>query len=162
MNVAIPFSRRSSWPRDQTQVSCTAGRFFTVWAAREAQSVERSIQRHVTWKWSYHLVSIKTLGLDGMPCFVFQWMHCEKSLLFVCISLIIIVRPTHKPLQNSMEKKKREQMWGHTASCFEHVFVFVHCTLVHLCYDRVPRGGESEGPRRKSEGSPCAGTLLPA
>ena len=40
--------------------------------------------------------------------------------------------------------------------------MLVHCTLVHLCYDRVPRGGESEGPRSESEGSPCAGTLLPA
>ena len=28
--VAIPFSRGSSRPRDQTQVSHTAGRFFTV------------------------------------------------------------------------------------------------------------------------------------
>ena len=28
--VAIPFSRRSSQPRNQTQVSCVAGRFFTV------------------------------------------------------------------------------------------------------------------------------------
>ena len=27
--VAISFSRGSSWPRDQTQVFCTAGRFFT-------------------------------------------------------------------------------------------------------------------------------------
>ena len=36
--VAIPFSRGSSQPRDQTQISCIAGRFFTVWAAREAQS----------------------------------------------------------------------------------------------------------------------------
>ena len=27
--VAFPFSRGSSQPRDQTQVSCTAGRFFT-------------------------------------------------------------------------------------------------------------------------------------
>ena len=26
--VAMSFSRGSSWPRDQTQVSCTAGRFF--------------------------------------------------------------------------------------------------------------------------------------
>ena len=34
---AILFSRGSSWLRDQTQVSCTAGRFFTVWATREAQ-----------------------------------------------------------------------------------------------------------------------------
>jgi len=35
--VAIPFSRGSYWPRDRTQVSCIAGRFFTVWATREVQ-----------------------------------------------------------------------------------------------------------------------------
>ena len=34
--VAFPFSRRSSQPRDQTQVSRIAGRFFTRWATREA------------------------------------------------------------------------------------------------------------------------------
>ena len=34
--LAIPFSRASFWPRDQTWVSCIAGRFFTVWATREA------------------------------------------------------------------------------------------------------------------------------
>ena len=31
---AIPFSRGSSRPRDQTQVSCIAGRLFTIWATR--------------------------------------------------------------------------------------------------------------------------------
>ena len=30
--VAIPFARRSSQPRDQTQVSWVAGRFDTIWA----------------------------------------------------------------------------------------------------------------------------------
>ena len=35
--VAFPFSRGSSEPRDQTQVSRTADRFFTSWATREAQ-----------------------------------------------------------------------------------------------------------------------------
>ena len=35
--VAIPFSRESSLPRDWTQVSHIAGRFFTIWATREAQ-----------------------------------------------------------------------------------------------------------------------------
>ena len=35
--VAISFSRGSSKPRDQIQVSHTAGRFFTIWATREAQ-----------------------------------------------------------------------------------------------------------------------------
>ena len=34
--VAMPFSRGSSPPRDQTWVSCIAGRFFTVWATKEA------------------------------------------------------------------------------------------------------------------------------
>ena len=34
--VAISLSRESSQPNNQTQVSHTAGRFFTVWATREA------------------------------------------------------------------------------------------------------------------------------
>ena len=38
--VAYPFSRGSSWPRNRTRVSCTAGRFFTNWAIREAQGWE--------------------------------------------------------------------------------------------------------------------------
>ena len=33
--VAIPFSRGSTLPWDWTQVSCIAGRFFTIWAIRE-------------------------------------------------------------------------------------------------------------------------------
>ena len=33
--VAMPSSRASSQPRDQTQVSCIAGGFFTVWATKE-------------------------------------------------------------------------------------------------------------------------------
>ena len=35
--VPFPFSQGSSQPRDQIQVSCIAGRFFTSWATREAQ-----------------------------------------------------------------------------------------------------------------------------
>ena len=35
--VAIPFPRGSSQPWDRTRVSCIAGRFFTIWATREAQ-----------------------------------------------------------------------------------------------------------------------------
>ena len=36
--IAISFSRGSSQPRDQTRVFCFAGRFFTLWATREAHS----------------------------------------------------------------------------------------------------------------------------
>ena len=39
--VAFPFSRSSSQPRDQTQVSCIAGSFFTSWARRETSKNHR-------------------------------------------------------------------------------------------------------------------------
>ena len=35
--LAISFSRGSSQPRDWTQVSCIAGRYFTLWATREVK-----------------------------------------------------------------------------------------------------------------------------
>ena len=36
--AAMPSSRGSSWPRDQTWVSCITGRHFTVWATRKVQA----------------------------------------------------------------------------------------------------------------------------
>ena len=41
--VAISFSRRSSWSRDQTQVSCIAGRCFTLWASGETPKMPLSL-----------------------------------------------------------------------------------------------------------------------
>ena len=38
--AAVSFSMGSSQPRDQTRVSCIADRRFTVWATREACSLE--------------------------------------------------------------------------------------------------------------------------
>ena len=37
--VTFPFSRESSQPRDWTQVSCIAGKFFTSWATKKAHTV---------------------------------------------------------------------------------------------------------------------------
>ena len=46
--VAIPFSRGPSQSRDQTQVSWIAGRFFTIWATREAPG-NFPLFRKITW-----------------------------------------------------------------------------------------------------------------
>ena len=46
--VAIPFSNGSSWPRDWTQVFCTAGRFFTVWALNSIISAKALFSNKVT------------------------------------------------------------------------------------------------------------------
>ena len=45
--VAVPFSRESSQPRNQTQVSCTAGGFFTIWATREAQATLKYMSKMI-------------------------------------------------------------------------------------------------------------------
>ena len=53
--VAFPFSRGSSQPRDQTQVSRIAGRFFTSWATREGpqQNSEDSFYSFLCFIWLF-------------------------------------------------------------------------------------------------------------
>ena len=46
--VAIPFSRGSSRPKGQTLVSWIAGRFFTIWATREAQRTVIKVKIMIT------------------------------------------------------------------------------------------------------------------
>ena len=60
--VAISFSRGSSWPRDQTQVICIAGRFFTSWigdGVKQNLGVKACVLKHIA-----HLVDSVTLA-DG-------------------------------------------------------------------------------------------------
>ena len=47
-NGAFPFSKGSSQPRDQTQVSSTAGGFFTNWATREALCLKENFKCKMT------------------------------------------------------------------------------------------------------------------
>ena len=49
--VAISFSRGSSWPRDQTQVSHIAGRRFNLWATREAHDTSNE-STTIIWSFS--------------------------------------------------------------------------------------------------------------
>ena len=42
-SVSYPFSTKSSRPRNQTGVSCIAGRFLTFWATREAHTSDQSV-----------------------------------------------------------------------------------------------------------------------
>jgi len=49
--VAVSFSRESSLPRDQTQVSCSGGGFFTIWANNLFYQLhlEKSLKRLLNW-----------------------------------------------------------------------------------------------------------------
>ena len=50
----FPFSRGSSQPRDQTQVSCIAGQFFTSWASRETPWRKKRLPTPVFWPGEFH------------------------------------------------------------------------------------------------------------
>ena len=61
---AIPFSRGSSWPRDQTWISWTAGRFFIIWATREEHDCwDFDLYRPLLAKWRLYF-SIHCLGFS--------------------------------------------------------------------------------------------------
>ena len=88
--VAIPFFRGSSGPRDWTWVSCIAGRFFIIWATREApmywgppiegnlQKIRQYIsQRFPDATWVYHiLINSHPWGLP-ISC-----LHCLKGRIW--------------------------------------------------------------------------------
>ena len=83
--VAIPFSR-SSLPRDWTWVSCTTGRFFTIWATREAlfflwlSNIPLYTLLHLypffCW-WMFRFSDVNLMGKLLKPCF----LSCETELL---------------------------------------------------------------------------------
>ena len=58
--VAIPFSRGSSWPRDWSQVSCSA-RFYPVWATRDAAEIKMNSYR------TYNLRFTSLLAVANNP-----------------------------------------------------------------------------------------------
>ena len=55
--VTYPFSSRSSRPRNQTRVSCSAGGFFTTWALRETQGYSIDSKILLIWILRWYIVS---------------------------------------------------------------------------------------------------------
>ena len=82
--VAIPFSRGSSQPRGQTQVSHIAGRFFTSWATRKAHwpvtgpeiSEIYHKDNNITAYFASQLIGLRKLGAIFPPLF---WSHLWKK-----------------------------------------------------------------------------------
>ena len=76
--VASHFSRGSSWFRDQTWVSCIAGRFFTIWATSSFQ-FSRSVVSDSLWPHeSQHArppCPSPTPGVHSDSCPSSQWCH---------------------------------------------------------------------------------------
>ena len=94
--VAISFSRGSSQPRDRTQVSCIAGRCFTIWATREALVVRASLipvtsPGHPVPTFIHYRLILYQLSYQGSPPFIIvhlltftlQHIHFECVIYFL-------------------------------------------------------------------------------
>ena len=81
--IAFSFPRRSSQPRDQTQVSCIAGGFFTSSATREdLQCIGEMLSRlFIVYSWS----GISKFFLKG-TAFPFNWWN-------LCLRTDLDMRP---------------------------------------------------------------------
>ena len=76
--VAIHFSRRSSWPKDQTHIfciSCIASCFFTIWATREPLNFYVTL---IFWK-KQLLKPKNSLWLYLVNCFLILNLSSFKS-----------------------------------------------------------------------------------
>ena len=80
--VAISFSRGSSWPRDQTWVSCMAGGFFTHWATKEAKMKVRVTQSCPTLcnLMDYRVQGVLQARILGWVAFLLlQWIFSTQD-----------------------------------------------------------------------------------
>ena len=87
--VAFPFSRGSSQLRDQTQVSCIAGGFFTSWATREAH-----LWKNPVLFWHHKIYITTAFFLMHLVCYLSilptSLKHFEVYLLLLWIYQYII------------------------------------------------------------------------
>ena len=72
--VAISFSTVSSWPKDRIPVFCISGRFFTIWAIREAH-IELIIFHQIICLCSQLIPALKILLLT-LSCVTMTFLDC--------------------------------------------------------------------------------------
>ena len=83
--VAFSFSRGSSKPRDWTQVSHIAGRFFTSWATREVMiryyySLLALIGHSLLIRMKNFPEKLSWQSLDNNNCYINIKFHCRPNL----------------------------------------------------------------------------------
>ena len=93
--TAIPFSRGPSPPRVRTQVSCIAGRFFTIWASREAHQRRECPANSASPVCTFLLNSILMPSCGRLE--LKSWRQCLHHINQQMIQLNSFCPPSHLP-----------------------------------------------------------------
>ena len=84
--IAMPSCRGSSWPRDWTWVSWIAGRFFIIWATREALDKRRRVlkSRDITLPTKVHIVKAMVFPVVMYRCesWTIKKAECQRIEAF--------------------------------------------------------------------------------
>ena len=124
--VAMPSSRGYSQPRDRTQVSRITGRFFTIWATREAHD---SVCQTLEWHPNYREMSYNR---DKGGVFSASWRfpfakfrvevwlwHGHLSLSSPCVDLLnfwsfllILCKPSRLCVSQVVQSPKWWEAWS--------------------------------------------------
>ena len=118
MWVAIPFSRGFFWPGGRTWVSCIAGRFFTIWATREALI------------WTLGDVKMETIYSTILTAYKKKIYNCKGLsedisvtglTLFICTGTSVILCQSPFPRDSQMRDCKKQGGLRHLKACLFHV-----------------------------------------
>ena len=142
--VAILFSRGSSWPRDQTQVSRISGRFFSIWVIRENYLgiSNLGILRYCLWDRTAELERAVVQSFSGVWFFVTPWTAaCQPSLSFtISWSLLKLMSiesvmpsnhfilsscPQSFPASRSFPMSQYKPVWSHLNLQRPHFLIFI-------------------------------------
>ena len=89
--AAISFSRGSFWPRDGTQASRIAGRYFTVWATRELCICSFSKCVHVCVFTQRAKGTASGLNFHSLILWHYNTLHSPNSPAVITVGIMITV-----------------------------------------------------------------------
>ena len=113
--VTYLFSSGSSWPRNQTRVSCIAGRFFTNWAIGEALWLVVNAYHQFGYcrlKSDAQLNCIKICSVDSISSL---HQHCISAGLTVIMDCVAFVISWSLGLRFTTEKNSHCDLFQHSA-----------------------------------------------
>ena len=129
--IAISFSRGSSWPRDQTWVSCTAGGFFMDWATWEA--IEGRVSTWIIWNSSVKDISFFHLFIHSVTS---EYWEIQRYLFYTlsCVCVCLVASVVSDSLQpHGLQPARLLRPWD-----FPGKETGVACHFLHNKNEKVP------------------------
>ena len=131
--VAIPFSRGSSWPRNQSQVSGISGQFSMVWATEEALTTQRAVltaPKPLHSVLCFCVTCLPHYSLTATIDLYFFYFHSSVTLSLINSPLPFILSPSFIIFFISYENSTRIVSFHKSGSSFpwdDFAWILMYC-----------------------------------